>query len=57
MLMLFWLPLILMGGIWSVAFEAALGKADLGYIPEHRDHEAAHRRRPHPIDPPIEGHG
>jgi hypothetical protein len=53
MLMLFWLPLILVSGIWSVAVDAALGKAELGYVPAHRDDEAAHGRYPHSIEPPI----
>jgi hypothetical protein len=40
MLMLFWLPMIILGGIWSIAMDAASGEAERGHSPARRDDEA-----------------
>jgi hypothetical protein len=47
MLMLFWLPMIILGGIWSIAVDAASKEAKRGHSPARRDDEAALGRRPH----------
>jgi hypothetical protein len=47
MLMWFWLPMIILDGIWSIAVDAASADAEPGHRPARRDDPAAPGRRPH----------
>jgi hypothetical protein len=44
--MLFWLPMIILGGIWSITVDAASAEAEPGHGPARPDDEAAPGRRP-----------
>jgi hypothetical protein len=45
MLMLFWLPMIILDGLWSVAVDAASGEAERRHNPAGCDDEPALGRR------------